>query len=469
MGESFKKLINNSMIFAIGTLGSKLILFILVPIYTKYLSVSEYGLTDLIVTTVNMLLPIFSLSVYDGLLRFVMDEDESNEKVLTNSLLIALLGTILLLLISPLFSIFKVSSSNILFLILLLFFQLLQRIFAQFLRATGEVKRYAINGIVLAVLTGIFSLYFLIVPRLGIKGYFLGIILANIFSIIELLWVINVKDKISLKFIDKMMIKKLLYYSMPLIPNSLMWWFVNTSNRYFIGFWVGVAANGLFAVASKIPAIISMISQVFQQAWQLSAIEEYDNKDSSSFYSKTFNSLSEILFIGNSILLVSLKPIFSQLFSEDYYSAWKIVPFLMLGVTFSSFSSFLGANYLASKKTSGVFKTSVYGGIASIILNFLLIKPFGLIGAGLSSMISFFLMFLMRYIDTRNVIKIAINYKVLLLNLFEIFLQTYILFVNFSPMLELIIETIIFVCVLVTNKNVISKVFMMTKMLINKH
>src|SRR5699024_10273542 len=118
--------------------------------------------------------------------------------------------------------------------------------------------------------------------------YYWALILANFISIIFLLISTRSYLKIQLKYIKIKTIKYLLLFSVPLIRNSLMWWLINASSRYFIRIFVGIASNGLFSVASKIPALISIVNQIFIQAWQLSAIEEYENKDSEKFYSDVF-------------------------------------------------------------------------------------------------------------------------------------------------------------------------------------
>lgn len=79
--NQYKKLFNDSIVFAIGSFGSKLITFFLVGFYTYYLSKSEYGTADLLINSVNLLLPVVSLSVSEGVLRFVLDSKNTLEKV----------------------------------------------------------------------------------------------------------------------------------------------------------------------------------------------------------------------------------------------------------------------------------------------------------------------------------------------------------------------------------------------------
>src|SRR5699024_6034075 len=110
-------------------------------------------------------------------------------------------------------------------------------------------------------------------------------------------------------YVSKNTILSMLQYSIPLIPNSIAWWASNTINRYFILFLIGTSANGIFAVANRIPSLLSIVNSIFFQSWQLSAVEEYDSKDRNSFYTNVFNSYIKILFICTSGILVILKPL----------------------------------------------------------------------------------------------------------------------------------------------------------------
>src|SRR5699024_8153644 len=143
--------------------------------------------------------------------------------------------------------------------------------------------------------------------------------------------------------------KKLIIYSLPLIPNTLMWWLINASSRYFIAYYVGLSANGLFGIASRIPSLLTLVSQVFNQAWQLSVIDEYDNKNNTSFYSKIFVNFSSIMIISISMIILMLKLAFELLFEASYFEAWQVTPFLLLSAVFSSFTGFLGSVYIETK------------------------------------------------------------------------------------------------------------------------
>lgn len=466
--NSYKKLIGNSAIFAIGGLGSKLVNIILVPLYTYYLSTTEYGTTDVILTTVSMLVPIASFSTYDAVMRFVIDKNSNKASVLTNSIVISLFGILITLSFYPLLFMLDIFPIYLKYMYVILAFQIFERLFAQYSRGVGKIKTFALNGILLTFSTGILNILFIVVLKMGANGYFISMCLANLISIVYLFFSCNIFKYIDVRTINRKIMHELLKYSIPLIPNSLMWFMINASSKYFVLYFVGLTANGLFAVASRVPTLINLISQFFTQAWQLSAIEEYDKYNASTFYTKVMNYFTSIMFIGSSLLIISIKPLFHLIFSADYYSAWEMVPFLVLGTVFSSFSGFLGATYIATKQTKGVFTTSIYGGVSALILNALLIPTLGVNGAGIASMFGFFIMFILRYKDTKQFINISLNIKVFIWSLSLIFIQIALMNLNLVVYLEFLSNSLVFIGLLFINRGIVEKFLKLTLIYLKK-
>ncbi|HGF7940858.1 polysaccharide biosynthesis C-terminal domain-containing protein [Enterococcus lactis] len=427
--NKYKRLISNSLIFAVGNFGSKILLLLLVPFYTFQLTTSEYGTADLVTTTINMLLPIVTLSIYEATLRFTIGEDENRQYLtLKNSFLLLFLASIVFILAITIINLkIKIPYSE--FIIIIIVLQGFQNILAQYVRAINKIKIYAINGIIMSLVLAISNIIFLKFLSFGVDGYLLSIIMSNLVSLFFMVIVLKFDFILIVKSkVDWKLFKRMLVYSVPLIPNAFMWWLMNASSRYFILFYLDATANGLFAVASKIPSILSMVQTVFFQAWQLSAIEEYDSDNKREFYSSIFYWLSTIMIICTSILILFLKPIINITMSGNYSLSWKPVPFLLIGLIFSSFSSFFGTFYIAEKKTTGVMYTSVIGGMVSLILNFILIRYFGIIGAGLSTLISFLLIWILRVRDINKFFKINIQLKRLCISISGLILQVVFIF-----------------------------------------
>lgn len=424
MDRKFKRLINNSFLFAIGNLGSKLITFIMLPLYTAHLSSEDFGISDLILTTVTLLLPIVTLSIYEAVLRFSMEKDSNRIKIFTNSLSITVLSSAILgILLLP----FQFYINNyIIYVVLILIAQLFQTLFSQYAKSINQVKVFAFNGILLTLFTASLNIICLLVFNMGIKGYLYSILFANILSNLYLWITLKLYKDVSLQQIDYKFTMRMIRYSIPLIPNSIALWINNVANRYFILYYLTPAANGLFAVANKIPTLLGVLNSIFFQAWQMSAIEEFQSKDKDKFYSKSFYLYSQFMFVGSMFLLLILQPLVKFLVDNEFYISWKYIPLLIIGVLYSSFSSFFGQYYIAAKKTTGVFTTTILGAAINIIANFIFIPHLGLQGAGLSSAISFLSIWLIRVFDTQKLVKTTINWNNMILNNIFLMIQIYL-------------------------------------------
>lgn len=428
----YKKLLGNSLIFAVGNFGSKVINFLMVPLYTYVLTKNEYGEVDLQLTTISLFVPFLTFLLSEAILRFVINNIEDKDKIrilFSSGILFSVTVPLALnLLLVIVFSIFDIFSGTRVLFSMLLFLNGVQQFLAQFIRSIGKVKIYAINGILMTFIMASTNIIFLVCLNLRVNGYLLSSITAFICSIIFLMFFCDFKQYFNLKYFDIGALLKMFKYSVPLIPNYSIWWFINGATRYFILFFVGASGNGLFAVANKIPSLISMFTDVFSQAWQMSAFEEYDSEDKSDFYSSVFKHYYQLLFILGGILIAIVKPLMGYLVSSEFYMAWDLIPLLVVAVIYQTFSGFIGTIYTASLDTKGIFTSSILTGFISIILNLVLLPIWGLKGAGVSMVFSFVVMFIVRLIGTRKIVYTVINYKKFFISNILVLGEIYILY-----------------------------------------
>lgn len=455
--NQYKKLLNNSILFAIGNFGSKFIIFFMLPIYTYHLSQADYGITDLIQTTVSLLIPIVTVSVFDAVLRFAMDKKYNRKEIFSVGVYITLLSTLCLSIVGIVCLVF--SQKYVFYIVIILIIQSIQVLFSQFVKAIQQVKLFAVNGILLSFLTALFNILFLLVFQMKLDGYILALFLANLISIIYLFFRGNLAQYIELKKISKSLLVDMTKYSIPLIPNSIAWWATNAISRYFILAFLGASANGIFAVANKIPTLLTVLNSVFFQSWQMSAIEENDSDNKVEFYSNVYNMYYQFLFLSTSGILMVLKPIIIMMVSPEFYVSWKFVPLLLLSVLYSSLSGFFGQFYIASKETKGLLSTTILGASINVLMNIFLIPFLGLQGAALSSVISFFIIWIFRIKDTKKIVKINVNTLNLLFNHIFLMLQILSLYV-FEGFWMYLLQGFLFIVLLITNKKTIIKIIM---------
>jgi O-antigen/teichoic acid export membrane protein len=275
--------------------------------------------------------------------------------------------------------------------------------------------------------------------KFGVTGYLVSTVASYVVPSVYYCFVIKIHKAFGA--FDKKLLREMLVYSIPLIPNSILWWAMTGANKYILVYAVGQAANGIFVVAQKLPSVVNIISTVFMQSWQISAVDEAESQNKSQFYSDIFNTLAMVMLLATSFLTAIVKPLYSVWLAPEYYEAWKYTTILMLANVFSCFSTFVGVNYIAMKKTKGNLKTALVGGVVSIVLGLVFIPLFGVYAAAVSTMVSFLATWLYRLLDTRKFIEIRADYLKIMVVMCVIVVQTVLLFINDSVGIQ-----IAFVC-----------------------
>ncbi len=401
----YKTLVKNSGIFAVANIGSHLISFFFVRFYTELLTKEEYGIIDLLTTTVSIIIPIVTLAIVEAVLRFSMDAGD-RKHVFTNGIFLALCGTAFYAIFGSVVFSLTAYREYFLYTLVLVFLMSVDNICAQNARGSGQVTVFAISGIIKTAFLAGSNILFLLGLGMKTDGYLLALIVSETFTTAYLLTASKSYRELTIH-VDRQLLGKMTRYSVPLIPNTLSWWIMNAADKYVILLMLGTTYNGLYAVAHKVPTLINMCNTLFFQAWQISAVEESNSKDKAQFYSNVFSALSFALMMLGALLFVFLKPVFSILSSAEFYEAWQYSPFLILGMIFAAFSSFLGTNYVAVKNTRGSLKTTVAGAGVNLGLNFVLIRFMGLSGAAIATMIGYIITWLFRVADTRKFVRIS--------------------------------------------------------------
>ena len=453
----YKNLLNNTFIFAIGDLSTKGITLLLVPIFSFYLTKSEFGSLDLIQTSILLIIPVLSLSAAEAVLRFTFEF--SPKKVFTNGLTVILLGLLLTNFITFLIYLTTSFEAKILFLIsLLVCVMILQNLLLQFSRGLKKNFVFAVSSIISSVSLLLFIFVFIFYSEFSLEKYLLSAILSNFTSIIFIYYSLKINKYIDFNEFDHKFIKELLKYSCPMIPNSIIWWVINGSSRFLILYFLGPSANGVYAVSSKIPGLINIFNSIFFKAWQIVSIEDLssNSKDEDMTKKKVFIYFRVFLLMMITILILFIDNIFKIFINITFFEAVNYVPILLFSIYFSSCSSFLGTNYIVNKKTGNLFKSTIWSAVINIFLNVILIPYVGLYGVAISSMISFFYMYISRIIDLHKNFFYYVNSKVII----HVILVTitYFNFLYTSPY-YLLNKFVIFIVLVLLNTKLIYKIF----------
>lgn len=409
-----KKLATDTILFGISTFGSRILVFLLTPLYTAVLLTQEYGVADLINTTVNLIYPVLTLAIADATLRYALDKGCSKRAVLNNSIAITCLSLLFLLALYPLIRRLNTEmtvqlSSYWGYFAAIYGAYNFHLCFSNFVKGIGKTKLYAVQGIVQTLTVILCNIYFLLIAKIGLRGYLLSVIIGHVVPTV-LMFVAGGLVKYIVPFeLDRKLLGDMLKYSIPMIPTILSW-AINTSiDKYMIIWLYGMGASGVYSVAHKIPTIITTILNVFIQAWQISVISNYGSEDQSRFYTKVYKGLDLVSISGCMFVIFICRDISRLLFANEFFAAWQYVPMLVLAAMFSSHAGFLAAAYRAAKKTKSLFVSVFMGALVNICLNLVLLRKIGVLGAAVATAASFFTVWLVRIIRIQKIIRVEVE------------------------------------------------------------
>lgn len=402
-------LLKNTSIFGISSIATKLITFILIPLYTYCLNTTEYGIVDMLFTVGSVLIPLFTLNIAESIYRFSMDKDADNNKIVSISFTILLSCIISSLIIIPIISIFPQYSDYKIYFYLYIISSAFFQVLTMNLKGQSKLKLYSIGNILSVTFTALFNIVFLVFLKMKIDGYFLAYIISNILVTIYAVFAGKVFNNLNEYSFDKKLFKDMVKYSIVLVPTTFMWWIINSSDRIMISNFVGIDANGIYAVSYKIPSIITSIASIFNQAWVFTAVDQKDSKDKSEYTNKIFKSMYIIMFMIAIAITTILKYFMKIYVSQNFFIAWKYVPFLLFGSVFMTLGTFISSSYNVYKDSRGFLFSGLIGAMINIVFNFIFIPMWGVYGAALATCISYISVYVYRIIDTKKYVKINMN------------------------------------------------------------
>ncbi|MBR0485627.1 MAG: oligosaccharide flippase family protein [Oscillospiraceae bacterium] len=455
--QKAKDLSLNTLLFTVSSFGTKIISFLLVPLYTYVLSTTDYGNLDLVNTTVQLLLPLMTLNIQDAVLRFCLDKKYNLLEVMHTGLKTAGVASIVLglaLLIVYQIPLFHLNLTYSVYLYLLFITNILNNIFSMYLKAVNRVKLLVVSGIVNTLMTCLLNLLLLLVYKMGVTGY----LIANISGTVISLCIMCIGSDILKPFHGNKtagLFKEMSQYSLPLVANSLAWWLNNASDRYILAFFCGADANGVYSVAYKIPTILSTIQGVFYNAWSISAITEFDEEDKDGFMGNVYMTYSCISILGCSGIMLFNIWITRLLYAKDFFTAWQYVPPLLLGTVFNGIALFEGCIFTAVKKTKEVSSTTILGAVVNTIFNFILIPAIGALGAAIATMIGYFSIWFIRTLQMHKIIKLKADWKSQIFG-YALLLGQCIIALNFQ---QIYWQIPIVILVILSQKNYLSQIW----------
>lgn len=456
--KEVKDLAKNTGLLAIGQFGTKLLSFFLVPLYTYVLSTAEYGTYDLMYTTVSLLVPILTLNICDSALRFPLDKEVDRRQIFSIScfhLLASVAFGAILIGVNYWLNIISIVNDYPVLFLLLFASNAVNGVMNCFVRGIDKVKDVAVSGVLSSAVTIALNLLFLLPLHMGLLGFFLATIMGSFSQSVYLFVAIKGWRLLLFRNRDKKLHREMVNYSQPLILNNISWWVNGVSNRYIITWFCGIAANGIYSVSYKIPSILVMFQGIFSQAWTMSAVQGYDKNDTNGFFTRMYQCYNLCMVIVCSVLIMLSRVMAKFLYANDFYAAWKYVPFLLIASVFGALSGYIGGIFAATKDTKIFAKTSIVGAVANLILTFLLVWKIGVLGAAIASPLSYGLIWYLRIKSVSKYMNMRISLYKDILAYCILCLQTGLLFLLSDNLLFFGLQVLAILVLLILNKELL--------------
>jgi len=451
-----KSLLKNTIIIFIGKVFTQFITFLLLPLYTAYLSNSDYGIVDLINTYISLFVPIITIQLEMATFRYLVDARKDSEKqtlILSNVISIILKLTFIFSILAII--IFQFIQIRYWYLILMnIIVTIFSNLFLQISRGFGKTNYYTISSCIIGITTVILNVIGIVILKTGVPGILVSMIISHLLSIVYLYIKLNLRKYINLKLKDNNLTKELLKYSIPLVPNGISWWIFNVSDRTIISLMIDISANGIYAVSNKFSSIYIGLFNIFNLSWIESASKSIDEADRNTYFSDIIN-ISIKIFSTICILMIALIPfVFKYLVNETFSESYLYIPILLSSSLINVVASLYSGIYIALKKTKEVMNASIISALINILINIIFIKIIGLYAACISTLISYLIIVIYRYFDLKRDIIIKYNWGSIIIILVILIVTIITYYIN-NLILNILWLIISIMLLLILNKDVL--------------
>ncbi len=377
--NELKRLVKTTGVYFLGTVGTKLISFLLLPLYTAFLLPSQYGQYDVNITYATLISSVCFLDIWTGIMKYMFENKENEQQFNVVYCGIAIF-----------------SASAVLYMLLMLafgflweieylpgvaaygFFLCLQNLYGYLARAYGKNLLFIFTGLVSTACNAALNILLLAVWGWDYKALYISFSVGIMMQCAILEMDLRLISHFRKKYLDRDTMKCLLRFSLPLCVNSLCYWLLTGYNRIIIEKEIDSSVNGYYAVACKFGGILLLVSSCFSMAWQELAYRKYGkDKDTGRFYSYATELYIKVLFCGFFVMMPLIYLIFPYLVDDGYEAAKQMIPVNMLATLAGILFIFLANIISTYKKNNIVFLSTLAASIVNMTILHLLIKQIG--------------------------------------------------------------------------------------------
>jgi len=428
-------ILKHSSVYGIATILSRVIGFLMIPVYTAYITPEEYGVMELIHITMSLIETVVALGVTAGLSRLYFDTEDQRERNRVVSSAFFGLGAFLVLLIGGFMTLSGTLATVVLdsiaykrfFLIAFssLAINILNNIFITYYRINKRSMTVLLISVGQLTVNLSLNIFFLVVLKMSVWGIFVATFITAVLTFVIFTPVVIRKVGVSVSWA---ITKELVAFGLPLIPSNIASYIVAASDRYFIKEYVSINDTGLYSLGYKFGTLVNaFVTQPFNQIWGPRRIEMFGKGNYEQIFTRIFTYFALMLiFVGMTISILA-RDIVHLMADKAYWSAYAIIPLITLAHVIFSFYYHFYVPIFYEKKTKYFAYINVMNAILNLSLNFVLIKPLGVWGAALSTLVCYIFRSGSCFYFANKLHKINVEWR-RILTLFGIALAYFMLF-----------------------------------------
>ncbi|UCS93240.1 oligosaccharide flippase family protein [Echinicola marina] len=401
------KVFRNIGLYTLLNFVNSAIPFLLLPVFTNYLSKFDFGIVDLFTTFSFIFIPIVGLNIGSSIIRYYyeLDKNEFSNFISTILTFLCLLGGVIVVIVYFVFLVVKPDYFEGGIPIQIVWLSVLYALFTQIIEVLLNIFRveekpalFGLLRITKTTMDILLSVYFIVYLNYGWEGRIYPMLFVS--GLICIAAILFIRKLYGFKFlIHKTYLKIALSYSVPLIVHTLGGYILAFSDRLVIAHYLGVDEVGLYAVAYQIGMIMSFLGTSFNQAWTpfvFSILKKDEGKGILKLKKYNLVYFATTFIVALAIYLAV--PLIYELFiNNDFIVNYYVVLWVLIGYSFFGMYKFVVNFLFYFKKTKLLAGITLVSSLINLILNFILVPVYGLLGAAVSTTIAFFILFCIVY------------------------------------------------------------------------
>jgi len=432
--RELKFLIKHSSVYGLGSVIGQAISFLLLPLYTQYLSPADYGVMALVDLSRGLIGLVISLGMINGIGRFYYEyDDEKQRNLLISSAYWVVFAVILLFL--PLVWYLSTTLSRLLFntikytnifqvALLSLLFGILVDQGMGYLRIRAKSVKFVKITLVRLIFLVSCNIYFIVFLQTGVIGIFYSSLLVSIVFAIFLTFLILRKTKIYFSWPHA---KEMIHYSFPLIFSNIFRVIVNESDKLFINFFFSPFETGIYSIAQKIgTSLHALLTSPFLQAYLPRRFQIMKDANAKQEYANMLDYYLLTICTAGLILAIFSREVLVLMTTKEYYVAAVYIPAILLSMIVFGMKYHFEIGIVVTKKTKFIAYINGLSCTLNLLLNWLLIKRFGVVGAIISVNLSYLLITVLNLMATQRLYPVHFHYSSMF-RLFALCLTVYAL------------------------------------------